>query len=274
MLRWLSASAASVAISAISLAVIGSVVLLPVARADLSSADILFIGEQHDNPHHHAAQARYVAETAPLALVFEMITPENAESIQPQHRLDPEKLEQVLEWEASGWPDFEMYFPIFAAAPEARIYGASVSREQLRAVVMGEPAVSVLGETAAQFALDIPLAPDEQAEREALQRESHCNALPEDLLPGMVSAQRVRDAALAQAALRALDETGGPVIVITGNGHARTDWGAPFLVAKAAPDVSVHAIGQGEGGAPPPGAFSSVEDQPGVDRGDPCDAFR
>lgn len=242
--------------------------------ANLPTADILFIGEQHDNPHHHAAQARYVTEIKPAALVFEMISPAHAASVEPAHRLDPDKLEALLEWETSGWPDFDMYFPIFAAAPEAQIYGASVSREQLRAVVMGEAADGIVGELVARFGLNMPLAPEQQAAREAMQRESHCNALPEDLLPGMVDAQRVRDAALAQAALNALDQTGGPVVVITGNGHARTDWGAPFLVTLAEPEVSVHAIGQGEAGAPPPGVFSSVEDQPSVVRDDPCAAFR
>jgi hypothetical protein len=36
------------------------------------------------------------------------------------------------------------------------------------------------------------------------------------------------------------------VVIITGNGHARTDWGVPALLAVAAPDVTVFALGQFE----------------------------
>ena len=104
--------------------------------------------------------------------------------------------------------------------------------------------------------------------------EAHCDALPEDILPGMVEAQRLRDAALARAVLAAMAETGGPVAVITGNGHARRDWGLPRMLARAAPDLTLVSIGQFE--APP-------EDDPPFDlwlvttpapRDDPCAAFR
>jgi uncharacterized iron-regulated protein len=129
-------------------------------------------------------------------------------------------------------------------------------------------------DTVQLFALNTPLPEDQQAAREALQRTAHCNALPDDLLPRMVSVQRVRDAALAQAALDALETTGGPVVVITGNGHARQDWGAPFLLRLADATVDVFSIGQGEAGQIPDGGFGFVADAPAVDRGDPCDAFR
>jgi uncharacterized iron-regulated protein len=94
------------------------------------------------------------------------------------------------------------------------------------------------------------------------------------MLPRMVSVQRLRDAALAQAALEAISRFGAPVVVITGNGHAREDWGAPALLRHASPGLAVFSLGQGEAGAQPDGGFGVVLDGPGVDRGDPCDAFR
>jgi uncharacterized iron-regulated protein len=51
-----------------------------------------------------------------------------------------------------------------------------------------------------------------------------------------------------------LRETGGPVAVITGVEHARTDIGAPALLRLAKPDVTVLSIGQLESiptGRPP-----------------------
>ncbi len=236
-------------------------------------ADVLFIGEQHDNTTHHVRQAAWVEELKPSALVFEMLTSEQAGLVTSENRNDATALENALNWNASGWPDFSMYHPIFIAAPEADIYGAAVPRGKLRAM-MGSNLDEVIGTDAVQmFDLDTPLPADQQLEREALQRTAHCNALPEDLLPRMVSVQRVRDAALAQTALYALQKTGGPVVVITGNGHAREDWGAPFLLRLADATVDVFSIGQGEAGQVPDGGFGFVADGPAVDRGDPCDAF-
>ena len=115
---------------------------------------------------------------------------------------------------------------------------------------------------------------DEQAAREAEEMGAHCDALPEAILPGFVEAQRLRDAALAEAALAALAAHGPPVAIITGNGHARRDWGVPALLAIAAPEVEVFALGEFE--ALPEGTVPfdlwTVADP--VDRPDPCAAFR
>ncbi len=238
------------------------------------SADVVFLGELHDNPEHHARQAAWVAQIAPETLVFEMLTGEQAARVTPENRADAEVLGETLGWEASGWPDFAMYYPIFAAAPEARIAGAAVPREALQAAVRQDPGTAGDPAISAAFGLDEPLSDAEQTAREALQAAAHCDALPEDMLPGMVNVQRLRDATLAARALDAFRERGGPVVVITGNGHARADWGAPALLKRAAPDLAVFALGQGENGDPPGGDFDQVADAGPVDRGDPCDAFR
>jgi hypothetical protein len=66
--------------------------------------------------------------------------------------------------------------------------------------------------------------------------------LAPEILPGFVEAQRLRDAALAEAALAALEAHGAPVAIITGNGHARRDWGVPAVLAVAAPGrIGLHA---------------------------------
>ncbi|WP_262386414.1 hypothetical protein ROLI_036100 [Roseobacter fucihabitans] len=241
---------------------------------ETATAQVVFLGEQHDNPGHHALQADWTNALTPAALVFEMLTPEQAAAVTPQNRATQEALSAALAWETSGWPDFAMYYPIFAAAPDAAIYGAGVPREQVRAL-MEAPLEEALGvQDAQRFGLDAPLPPEHQNQREELQRIAHCDALPKDLLPMMVSVQRLRDAVLARTALQALRDTGGPVVVITGNGHARADWGAPFLLQQASPDTAVFSIGQGEGGRMPDGGFDSTVDGSEVNRGDPCDAFR
>jgi len=130
------------------------------------------------------------------------------------------------------------------------------------------------GPDADVYGLSKPLPEEQQTAREAMQMQAHCNALPEVMLPIMVDLQRLRDAALARAALRALDQTGGPVVVISGNGHARRDWGAPSYIAELRPMVRQFALGQTEEDDSPDPSFDAVVSAPSVARDDPCKAFK
>lgn len=234
---------------------------------------MVILGEVHDNPAHHRAQAEAVAAIRPAALVFEMLTPAQAAAAQGVDRTDAAALRAALGWDGTGWPDFALYAPIFAAAPEARLYGAALPIEEVRRA-MREGAAAVFGPEAQSYGLDAPLPAEEQAAREAEQQEDHCNALPEAMLPGMVAAQRLRDAAFARTTLIALHETGGPVVVITGSGHARTDRGIPDALRHAAPVLRVLSIGQIEGAGPPEAPFDLWLAAPPAPRGDVCAAFR
>jgi hypothetical protein len=222
---------------------------------------------------HHAHQSIAVAALEPRAVVFEMLSPDQAGRVTPRLVRSEEALGAVLGWEASGWPDFGMYHPIFVAAGEAAIRGAAAPIEDVRRAAR-DGAAAVFGEDAARYGLADPLPEAEQALREAEQLIAHCNAMPAEALPGMVEAQRLRDAFLARAALDALTETGGPVAVITGNGHARSDWGVPWMIAAAAPGVRVLTIGQFEEAAEADPPFDLWLVTEAAERGDPCAAFR
>lgn len=242
------------------------------ALETLPPARITVLGEVHDNPQHHLNQARAVAALQPAAVVWEMLTPEQAARM-PADRSDPVALDAALGWSGSGWPDFALYFPIVTAAGEARHVGAAVPRPEAQRA-FAEGAATVFGEGAALFGLDQPLPAEEQALREADQFTAHCEAMPREMMAGLVEAQRLRDAALARAALDALEATGGPVAVIAGSGHARSDWGIPAALALAAPEVSVLALGQVEADPGPDAPWDLWLITEPVDRPDPCEAFR
>lgn len=208
----------------------------------LREADIVIAGELHDNPAHHDNQASIAEAIAPTALVFEMLSPAQAKAGNDADRNSMEALDSALGWSGSPWPDFAMYYPIFAAAPGALIYGMAVPNDAVRAAIGTGAAAQFDGPEV--FGLGASLPEDELDLREELQATAHCNALPEEMLSGMVEAQRLRDASFAQTTLQALDETGGPVLVITGNGHARTDWGMPRYLKRAAPEKTVISVGQ------------------------------
>ena len=239
----------------------------------LPPADIVLLGETHDNPHHHLAQARALAALRPAAVVFEMLTPEQAELVTPQALQDIDALGDLLGWQDSGWPDFALYAPVFAALGEARVFGAALPRAEVRAA-FAEGAAAVFGPGASLCGLDTPLPEAEQDAREDGQFLSHCEAMPREMMGGMVEAQRLRDAAFARTIMAAQKITGGPVAAIMGSGHTRTDWGVPAVLRVAAPDLQVLSVGLLEE-APddtPPFDLWLVTDP--AEREDPCAAFR
>lgn len=232
--------------------------------------DIYVLGEVHDNPAHHAEQARLVGLLAPKTVIWEMLSPEQAEAMAGVDLKDQAALGTALDWANSGWPDFAMYHPIFEASSTATHEGATVPRADLRKAIE-EGAEVTLGSKAEGWHMG-PLAEAEQEARNDDQRVAHCNALPEMMLPGMVEAQRMRDFAMAHLAAEAVAEGRGPVVVITGSGHARKDWGVPALIAKARPELKVWSLGQGEG-ALTDGPYDAQLTALSPEREDPCLAF-
>ena len=196
----------------------------------------MVLGEIHDNPEHHRNQAEIVAALQPAALVFEMIPQADEDAVNAlraegagRGRRSPRRSTGPT----SGWPDFAIYAAILEAAPAARVFGAGQPAADVRRAAV-EGAAGVFGPDAAAYGLDLPLDPAEQARREAEQAAAHCDALPAELLPGMVEAQRFRDAGLADAALWARTMTGdGQVVVIAGSGHADKARGVPAALAVA-----------------------------------------
>ncbi len=247
-----------------------------ITSADLSSlgsADVVILGEVHDNPIHHLNQARAIAALQPTAVVFEMLRPDHVAGVGSDDWGDPATLEAALNWADTGFPEFQIYWPIFDAARGLPIYGAGLPRATVRSAVF-DGAAKPFGAEAARYGLDQPLDADEQATREAGQMAAHCDAMPPDMLPGMVAAQRLRDAAFARTLLAALETHGAPVVLITGNGHARTDWGVPRYLRRAAPEVTVLALGQLEEVPETDPPYDLWLRTDPVDRPDPCAVFR
>jgi len=234
--------------------------------------DILISGEIHDNPAHQLGHAAHARDLPAKAIVMEMLTPDQAALVTPALIADQAALGDALGWAASGWPDFAAYYPVFSAAPQAQYFGAAVPAAQARAAFEAG-IVDSFGPQAAAYGLTTALPASEQAEREAMQMAAHCDALPAELLPRFVDIQRLRDATLARAAIAAFDATGGPVLVVTGNGHARKDGGVPVYLERVRPGLRVIAAAQFEEGMAHEGEFETFTLAPPVQREDPCAAF-
>ena len=245
------------------------IVASPAAAASvLRGADVIILGEIHDNPAHHQNQAQLIEQLSPSAVVFEMLSSAQADLANEMVGRRAE-LRDAIDWPNSGWPDWSLYEPVFVATGSRPVYGAALPRESVRRAV-GEGAVAVFGANAEQYGLTSDLPAGQQADREAEQLAAHCDMLPPPMLPGMVEAQRLRDAAFARSVIKALAEQGPPVVLIAGAGHARTDWGVPAALAHAAPEVRVASLGQVEDLSEPVAPYDVILRADAPERDDPC----
>lgn len=217
------------------------------ARA--AEADLVVVGEIHDQPAHQQMQAALIAAIRARAAAFEMVPAEKTEALAALRAAPggPTAADDAAK-AAAGWDRYIAWAPPIAAlAPGAPAIGAGQPRAALRKAVMEGSGAAAFDGDAARFGLDMPLPDDMQAAMVEEQVEAHCGALPAAMAPGMVEAQRLRDAAFAAALLAAReagDPEAGPPVLVTGNGHARRGRGSPRYLSAAAPELSVFVIGQ------------------------------
>lgn len=257
----------------------GAAVSEKALTARLATADIVILGEVHDNPVHHARQAQIVRALAPAGVAFEMVPEASEEGVQAllAEGSAPREIGPAIGWERMGWPEWDLYAPIFEAAPGAYIAGAGVPRAQIRKALRAG-AAAAYGPGASEAGLTIPFDQETLTEVEDEMIASHCNALPREVATGMVEAQRLRDARFARAVLRARQEGGGQAVLITGNGHARTDRGVPAYLRALAPELTVLSVGMIEAAEPGPAGLAGLPyDFVWVsaphERADPCEGF-
>jgi len=211
----------------------------------LARARFVLLGEIHDNIDHHRLQAAMitalVARGRRPALVLEMIGRTRQEALDEARRDrpgDPEAIASAVEWSESGWPPFESYRPIFAAAlaGDLPMLAAGLERSESQAVMEAAPG-SLSEEIVRRYGLDQPLDPATQRAVVAEMIEGHCGQLPDEMAEPMVRVQRARDALLAHALESGATDDGA--ILIAGNGHVRSDRAVPVLLAGRGAVIAV-----------------------------------
>jgi len=248
----------------------------------IAAADIVLLGEVHDNPVDHVLRGALITAFASErpAIVFEQFADRDTPIPLPAAGQAREAWLDANGFDRKGWK-WPMHEPVVdaALAHGRSLWGSNLSREALRSVVHeGEGAVP---EALRHLAAEAPLDPATTATMDSVLEEGHCNQLPQSLIPGMRAAQVIRDAAMARALLLAGAGNGQrPEWLMAGNGHVRRDLGVPRLLRHVVPDARVLAVGlleREQDGAIPTAderrTYDLVIVTPRAEREDPCRAM-
>jgi uncharacterized iron-regulated protein len=251
--------------------------------------DVVYLGEAHDNPHHHAGQAAVVralvaAGTRP-AVAFEMIPEGDQEDLEGAVRdgTGRDEVGRRLRWRERGWPDFALYWPVFEAVRQGALPVVATDLAPATVRLISRGGLEAAGADAARLASRLPPDPSREAAIARTIRTAHCDALPESRIPRMVESWHARNVTIARRLAAAVDgRTGAPVAVIIGAGHQAAG-GVPDQLAALRPGTRQLVVEFREAGPAPdsaPGAEAGDDRAdvvwltPGLEREDPCAAFR
>jgi uncharacterized iron-regulated protein len=225
----------------------GRFTALAAVEASCARADLVLLGETHDNPAHHRLQralleAMVRAGRRP-AIAMEQFDREHQAALDRARSERPGDAEHVADagrFDRRGW-QWPLYEPIvqLALRDGLPLVAANLSRiDAARVVELGFEALGA--EHVAQLGLDRPLPAALGQGLEAVVRDSHCGQLPERIVPGMARAQQARDAVLAE---RLLARSASGAALVAGNGHVRRDLGVPVHLAVLAPGRNALCVG-------------------------------
>lgn len=191
--------------------------------ARLAEAPRVLVGEQHDNPDHHALQlwlSRELAAQRPQgSVLMEMLSPgqqARVEQAQADTRTGqpPADAYAALAWQP-GW-DWGLYGAL--VQHELRqpypLLAANLDRAEIMQIYQQRPTLQ--GQASTAKAVQDKLSEDI--------RESHCGLLPDSQIPSMLAVQQQRDRRMAERLAAAPQ----PAMLLAGAFHVRKDLGVPL----------------------------------------------
>jgi uncharacterized iron-regulated protein len=183
----------------------------------------VLVGEQHDNPDHHALQLwllrELAAQRAQGSLLMEMLNPDQQARVDAAQAAiragepvaDPFK---ALAWQAN-W-DWSVYGALvtYALRQPYPLLSANLDRAQIMQIYKQRPVLEGSASTTKQV----------QATLLEDIRQSHCGLLPEAQMPAMLAVQQQRDRRMAERLMAAPT----PALLLAGAFHVRKDLGVPL----------------------------------------------
>ena len=216
--------------------------------ADVSAARFVLLGEQHDNPDHHHLQARLlqvmITRGRHPALALEMLDLDDSEAIRAcreRRRCTVARFARDVGWKESGWPDWQIYAPLLSVAldNDLPIAPADLPRAEVREYLRtgtwpDDPALPYRLGTRAALDPVVRLAMVEEL------RRAHCGFVAEPAIRGMLAAQRLRDAHMAESLVLAAGLE--RVVLVAGAAHVREDRGVVRRLHEIEPGSRVVSV--------------------------------
>lgn len=231
----------------------------------LAPAPRVLVGEQHDNPDHHALELWLLQaleqKRAQGSVLMEMLNPDQQAKVDSARGQTIADLPAALAWQ-KNW-EWSMYGPIVrhALAQPYPLLSANLDRSEIMNIYKTRPVLE--GSASTAQSVQAPLLEDI--------RESHCGLLPEEQLPSMLAVQQQRDRRMAQRLLAAPQ----PALLFAGAFHVRRDLGVPLHLADlGAGQGSISVVLAEVGKAVPAATADYVWYTPALPEKDHCAELR
>ena len=267
-------------------ALTGCTSLAPVADWEqrLHGDAIVLLGEVHDNAAHHqqrldVLRRAFNAGWRP-AIAMEQFDRERQADLERARREKPRAAQLVIDVAglagagARGDWAWDYYRPFVELALEFNVplIAANLSTAAAGQVVRGGYAAVFDAVALQALGLATPAPADLQTAQERAMDAGHCGALPPHMIPAMARGQLARDAVMAAIVSR---HAANGIVLLAGNGHVRRDTGMPRWLDSAllARTLAVGYLEASTASAVEQ-RFDAVVRTPGVDRPDPCIAFK
>jgi len=203
----------------------------------ISSKDLIFIGEVHDNPEHHLIQVQILQALVeccgPITIAMEFFERPQQSSLDRYHRGDLDESEFLKEVDKGA--DYHFYRPLIRMAKQhgAEVVALNAPRDVVKKVArqglksLDEPERN-------EIAKEIDLSNDAYRTyvRPAYEQHPHRGLKKFEYF---YEAQCVRDDTMAESLAEYLKENGTKVIVFTGNGHIINKFGIPNRTIERIP---------------------------------------
>lgn len=253
--------------------------------ARTNTADVLLLGETHDNPLHHENQQKLlkarIESGARPALMMEQLDAENQQAL--DRALAGSNRDEVFKrvTKLVKFSNWESYQPLLAIAIDNKlpVIAANISNQHLQPVVWRGYAAYDAGELK-RLAVEAVWNETRQNYLVRNMGGAHCGQLKDELREGLTRSQRLRDALMVDSAVTSISRG---VVAIVGSSHARRDIGLPLYFAARAPSARILSIGFVEvsPGATDPDIYAAdsatgeapfdvIWFTPRVERTDPC----
>ena len=251
----------------------GNEISEPVLAERLRSADVVLLGELHDNPFHHQARASFIPRFADskTTIVAEHLPAGRRVTVTGDLGSDLEAA--GFNRSGWGWPLHQPLFESMLGRGYALIGGNLPAGFSKELVVQGQAAMA-LSMARSYEQSTLPDTARTQLEQDLI--DGHCGKLPEKYLAPMKLVQRATDISMATALL-----AHRPAVLVAGNGHVRRDYGVPQVLVALDPSLKITSVGFYESGADRAELIKSLAGRydfiwltDKTQRSDPCEDFK